>query len=169
MLAIRKQIVYFSGILKMNELSITHNHIPSMDIMAINRVRKIEEMALSMPQIEISTSHIIHSGMYARTITIPTGVMITGVLIKIATILIIQGNVIVYIGEEKLELCGYNILPASANRKQAFFALTDVHMTMIFPSEAKNIFDAEEQFTDDADKLISRKDTSINKIIITGE
>ena len=123
---------------------------------------------MQAPQVEIDTSHIIHGGMYARTIMIPAGVMLTGALIKIATLLIVQGDVLVYIGDKTIELTGYNVLPASANRKQAFFAKTNTFLTMIFPSQATDIESAELEFTDETNMLISRKN-SFNKIIITGE
>lgn len=153
----------------MNELSVVQNNIPAMSNMAIGKVRKLESFALCMPQIDIDTSHVIHAGMYARTIMIPAGVMITGALIKIATMLIVQGDVIAYIGDDTIELHGHTVLPASANRKQAFIAQTDTYLTMIFLSDAKSVEEAEEQFTDEADMLISRKDTVGNQVIITGE
>lgn len=152
----------------MNNLSIVQNNIPPMSEVAIDNVYQLESFALSLPQINIETSHIIHGGMYARTIMIPAGVMITGALIKIATILIVQGDVIVYIGDNEIALSGYNVLAASANRKQAFIAKTNVFLTMIFPSDAMSIVDAEKQFTDESDMLISRKCTD-NHIVITGE
>lgn len=151
-----------------NNLIVTQNYIPPMDQSAIDKVRKLESFSLAMPQIDISTSHLIHAGMYARTIMIPANTMITGVLIKIATILIVQGDVIVYIGDKSIELHGYNVLAASPNRKQAFVAITDTYLTMIFPSEAKNTEKAEEEFTDDAGMLMSRNSEN-NHITITGE
>lgn len=153
----------------MNELAAVGNHIPAMSDMAIDKVRKLESLSLRMPQVDIETSHFIHGGIYTRTIMIPAGVMITGVLIKVATILIIQGDVTAYIGDNTIELHGYNILPASANRKQAFVAQTDTYMTMIFPSKAKNIKEAEEEFTDETHMLISRKHDMVNQTAITGE
>lgn len=146
----------------MNELVHSSQHIPSMTSEMIDKVRKLESYSLDMPQIDVATSHLIHAGMYARTIVIPANIMITGALIKIATIIIVQGDVIMYIGDESIELHGYNVIPAQPNRKQAFIAKTDTYLTMIFPSDAKNIYDAEDQFTDEADMLISRKN-------ITGE
>lgn len=141
-----------------HELSVVRRHLPAMNDDSVNKVRSLESLSLkSLPQVEINTSHIIHGGMYARTIMIPAGVMLTGALIKIATLLIVQGNVLVYIGDETIELSGYNVLPASANRKQAFLAKTDTYITMIFPSNAKDVETAEMEFTDEADILISRK------------
>ncbi len=153
----------------MSELRIIGNSLPSMNKEAIYKVKVFESEVSKLPQIDIATSHIIHGGMYARTILIPAGAVLTGALIKIATILIVQGHAIVYIGNDSVEMSGYNVLPASANRKQAFFAKADTYLTMIFPSGAKDIDTAEMEFTDEINLLISRKGLSSNEIIITGE
>jgi len=153
----------------MNEMSTNHICISSMSDMEIEKVRAFESIALSMPQTDINTSHLLHAGMYARTILIPVGTVITGALIKIATILIIQGDIIAYIGDESVHLKGYNILPACANRKQAFYAKEDTYLTMLFSCDAKTIKEAEDMFTDEADMLLSRIDDTSNQIMITGE
>lgn len=131
--------------------------IPAMSDTAIDKVRQVETMAAQLPQIELEMQHVLHAGMYARTVRIPPGVMITGVLIKIPTLLIAQGDMVVYVGEEMRELSGYSILPASAMRKQAFVAQSEVFLTMVFPTDAKNVRDAEDEFTDEADLLMTRK------------
>lgn len=151
----------------MHNLIANNNSIPAMSTAAIDKVRQIEALALKMPQVDIGTQHIIHGGIYARTVMVPAKTMITGALIKVATLLIIQGDAIAYIGDKSLELRGYNILPASAMRKQAFIAQTDVYLTMIFATDVQGVKEAEEQFTDDSDSLISRH--MKNEIIITGE
>lgn len=153
----------------MNNLPVSANYIPAMSDIAIDKVRKFEELSLTTPQINIDTSHVLHGGMYARTIVIPAGVIITGALIKIATILIVNGEVTAYIGDRTIDLQGYNILPAGANRKQAFFARTDTSLTMIFPTKATTVKEAESEFTDEFDRLISNNKVSYNNIIITGE
>lgn len=143
------------------------SHIPTMSDSALGKIYEFESIALKQPQIDIHTSHIIHAGMYARTIKIPAGNVITGALIKIATLLIVQGDVIAHIGEESIEFSGYNVLPANAHRKQVFFAKSDTYLTMIFSSDAKTIKEAEEEFTDEAHLLLSRKNTLTDKIIMT--
>ncbi len=130
--------------------------VPSMGEEAIKNVRELESMSLKMPQVDIKTSHTFHAGMYARTIMIPKNTILTGALIKIATLLIVQGNVIVYIGGESLKLNGYNVLPACENRKQAFYAVEDTYLTMVFPTKARDISEAEDEFTDEASMLMSR-------------
>ena len=147
-----KLIVYSLRGFQMNELE-------------INRVYELEKLSMLLPQVGIATDHLIHAGMYARTIVIPKDVILTGALIKVATILIINGDVNV----NGTRFTGYNVLAANKNRKQAFHALEDTSLTMIFRTDVDNVADAEEEFTEEASLLISRKDDSINHILITGE
>jgi hypothetical protein len=153
----------------MSEIVTARRHIAAMGDAAIENVRRLESLASELPQVAIATDHVIHAGMYARTVMVPAGVMITGVLIKIATLLIVHGDAVVYVDGGPMRLRGYNVLPASAGRKQAFVAQTDTHLTMIFASDAKTAAEAERQFTDEIDRLSSRQDTESNRIIITGE
>lgn len=152
----------------MNDLALQKN-IPSMSDEQISLVRDMESLSLCMPQVAIETSHAIHGGMYTRSIMIPAGTMITGALVKVATMLIIQGDVVVYIGDDSIALSGHNVLPAGKNRKQAFVAITDVYLTMVFCSNAKSIREAEDEFTDESGNLISRQYDALNQIIVTGE
>lgn len=151
----------------MRELSVPIG-LPAMSRVAIGKVRAFEDASLErLPQIEIATEHVIHGGMYARTIMIPKGTILTGALIKLATLLIVSGDADVYIGGEAIELRGYSVLPASAGRKQLFVTGTDTHLTMIFPTTAKTVAEAERQFTDEYEKLFSAM--APNRTTITGE
>ena len=153
----------------MNNVAITQNHIPAMSAMAVEKVRQLENIVLSVPQTIIPTDHLFHAGIYARTIMIPSGVVLTGALIEIATVLIVHGDCVVYIGEKAKELHGYNVLAASAGRKQAFVALADTYLTMLFATDAKTVEEAEDWFTDESDLLFSRAEYAINNVTITGE
>ena len=153
----------------MSELAIAQNRIPAMSEMAIDNVRQLEDYVLGAKQTDIPTEHVFHAGVYARTIMIPAGVILTGAMIKIATVLIVSGDFIVYIGNEAIERSGYHVFAASANRKQAFIAKTDTYMTMVFATDSKTVSDAEEQFTDDFGRLMSRHADAINHIVVTGE
>lgn len=134
----------------------------------IEIVGRLEARLRDMEQILIPTTHHFHAGLYARTIRIPKGVVITGALIKISTMLIVSGHASVFVGGDVIDLRGYNVLPASAGRKQVFLAHVDTDLTMIFPSRAATVDEAEAEFTDETDLLMSR-DQQENLIIITGE
>lgn len=144
----------------MRDLSPARLHIGPMGPSAIERARRLETLASVLPQVSIGTDHVFHAGLYARTVLVPAGVMITGVLIKIPTVLIVSGDAIVHAEGGPLELHGYNVLPASAGRKQAFVALTDTHLTMIFGTSASDVDAVEREFTDELDKLVTRRENT---------
>lgn len=153
----------------MNSLTTKNNRLLPSTADNIDTVTALQDIIIQTPQAEIETSHIIHGGMYTRTIKIPAGVLLTGALIKVATVLIVQGDVLVYVGDKSVELHGYNVFAASANRKQVFMAMSDVYLTTVFPTSAKTVEEAENEFTDEANLLLSREQTDNNTIIITGE
>jgi len=132
-------------------------------------MRELEVATSQLPQVDIETQHIIHGGMYSRTILVPANSVLVGALINVPTILVICGDVTVAVNNGVLRLNGYNVLPASAGRKQAFTAHTDTYLTMVFATDADSVSAAEEQFTDEADKLMSRADGAANIVNITGE
>jgi len=153
----------------MDDLTIVEKRIATMTEVEIDAVRRLETIGIFMPQIKIATQHIIHAGMYARTVMVPAGVVLTGSLMKIATLLIIQGDFLLFIGGKAKELHGYNIFTGGPNRKQAGVAITDTNITMIFPTSAKTVEEAEEQFTDETSILFSRYPDAENHVIITGD
>lgn len=136
---------------------------------AVDTVRRLEASLMELPQVAVRTEHLIHGDMYARTVRIPAGAVLTGALIKRATVLIVSGHATVFTGGDTLELCGFHVLPGSAGRKQAFMAQADTCLTMLFPSQAQTVADAEAEFTDEAHLLLSRQGAGQDSTIITGE
>lgn len=165
----------------MNEVALHHqpkNHVvaasgnlrlPAMTDDDVAKVKAVEAASLAMcKQVEFPTSHLIHGGMYARTLHMPKGTVLTGALLKVATILIVKGDCAVFIGEETIELRGYSVLPGSAGRKQVFVSHTDVDMTMLFPTNVQTVAEAEKEFTDEYQMLMTNRIDSIHTLI-TGE
>lgn len=152
----------------MRGLVAAESHIPAMTPEAIGKVRELEAITRDLPQVEIATEHVLHGGMYARTIRIPAGVVLTGVFIRVPTLLVFDGIATVNAGSEHT-LVGYHVLAASAHRRQAFITHADTRLTMVFATQAKTIDEAEEEFTDEAHLLFSRKPSAENTIQITGE
>lgn len=151
-------------------LIVAHQHIPAMDAPSIQKVRDLERELLKHPQGQYYTNHVLHAGMYARTLITPPYTLITGVLIKIPTLLITHGEISAYVGNGTVRLHGYNVLPADAGRRQAVFSHdTEAYYTMVFPTNAKTVEDAERYFTDEYDLLASHRDEKFNHSVITGE
>lgn len=143
--------------------------LPAMSRDDLDKVRALERVALEQPQVRIRTQHMFHAGMYARTITIPAGILLTGALIKRSTLLIAHGNAAVYIGDRVIAIDGYRVMPGAPGRKQVFLAIKDTDLTMIFPTDAKTVEEAEAEFTDETGMLFSRRDPELDTVIFTGE
>jgi hypothetical protein len=128
---------------------------------AIDNVRRLEEYSLAnCEQVPIEIDHHIHGGMYIRTAHMPAEVLLTGALIKVPTFVIVRGHASIYVGEDApLVVSGYTVLAAAAGRKQAFFSHEPVSITMVFPTNAKTVEEAEEEMTDEAHMLTSRRNT----------
>lgn len=153
----------------MNAPALPSLAIPSMRPAEIARVAELELRVLERPQAEIATHHVLHAGVYCRTILMPAGTLLTGALVEIATVLIVAGDCSVAIGDGQPErLTGHHVLAAGPKRKQAFLAHADTHLTMIFATAAQSVEEAENEFTAEADRLMSRQPGHANTIIVTG-
>ena len=150
----------------MHTLAIPMATLPATTPEMVKALRALEDRLIGEEPVAIPTEHVIHAGMYARTIAIPKDTVLTGALIKRATLVIVTGAAAVLVGEEWLKLEGYNVLPASAGRKQVFVSYSPVVITMLFPTEAKTVEEAEREFTDEADRLLSRRQDA-NIAVIT--
>ncbi len=137
----------------MRDLTATRPTVPAMSAKAIHAIRALKERAQTQPQVSIEARHALHAGMYARTICIPAGVLITGALNTIPTLQIMSGHATVFIGSEDVELTGYAVLPVSGGRKQAVYAHADTLLTMLFPTAARTVEEAERAFTDEPASL----------------
>lgn len=126
---------------------------PAMAVEDVDKVSRLESQMRELEQIPIATTHHFHAGMYARTIRIPKGVCITGALIRIPTLLIFSGHCTVFAGCSPIELAGYHVIPGEAGRKQVFVAHEDTDLTMLFPTSATTVEEAEAEFTDESERL----------------
>lgn len=152
-----------------NTPATTIDRIAAISPEALGKVRRLEDHLLTLPQVDLDTTHVLHAGMYARTIRVPAGVVFTGALIKVASTLIISGDVVVTLGAKSSRLSGYHVLSCSAGRKQAFVTMGETFITMIFPTTADTVEQAEKEATDEAGALASHRNSAKNTIIITEE
>jgi len=155
------------------ELAITPNDLtttlapasPSM----LNQLAEVQRLLDSCPQTSLVTEHLIHGGMYARTIRRGTDSVTLGSIINRATILIIHGDCSLLIGDRRLDLTGYNVLAGLPGRKSFSWTHSPVEMTMICSTSAATVAEAEEEIFGEASDLLSRREGSSNQIIITGQ
>lgn len=150
-------------------LAATEKRVPAMTDASVERVKQLENVLMTFPQISLNTDHVLHGNMYARTVVMPKGAILTGALIKVPTLLIINGHCRVFVGNDAKDVHGYTVLAASANRKQAFLALEETSLTMVFHTDVDTIAEAEVEFTDEYESLASRKEGNHDSFVITGE
>lgn len=142
----------------------------SMSSGAIARVAETEaSLRAHNQQIGLKTRHVFHGGIYRRTVLLPKDAEMVGALIKIPTTVILWGDCFVKVDDEWQHMLGYNELTASAMRKQHFFANEDTHISMFFPSKARTVDEAEREFTDEFQNLLSRRIDAGEETIFTGE
>ena len=142
--------------------------LPATTPELLERLDALQAALVGNEPLDVRTDHVIHAGMYARTITAPRDMVLVGVLIKRPTLVILTGSVAVLAGDGWQELAGYNVIPASAGRKQVYVTRSTVTITMLFPTQARTVEEAEAEFTDETAVLLSRRQDA-NTVVITGE
>jgi len=130
---------------------------------------RLREVLKRCGEIPMPTDHVLHGGMYVRTIHMKPGEVVLGSLIKLPTTLILNGSVSVVSGSETAWYRGYNVIPGSAGRQGLFIAHSEVDLTMIVTTRAQTIEQAEEEVFAQCDLLTSRRDGNENTVTITGE
>lgn len=120
----------------------------------------IEELQ-KRPQPKIRTEHHLHAGVYSRTIYVPAGCVAVGLKIKLATQLICAGHFKLTDGTCSKEFKGFHVLEGFAGRRAAVYAVTNSAFTMLFATKAKSVEEAENEFTDEPERLLTRKETQI--------
>lgn len=131
--------------------------LPAMSADALEKVRALQDAIAECEQVNAPIEHLIHAGMYARTVRLGPGVALAGALLKVATTVIVSGDCTVFTGDEAVELTGYNVLAGSAGRKQAFLTHGEVCITAIFATSAATVREAEAEATDEHESLQTRR------------
>lgn len=123
----------------------------------IEEIKALEALAKNLPEAVVPTDHFIHAGCYARTCRIPAGVVLTSALIKVPTVVIVCGDVVVRADCMSRELHGFNVLRGMAGRKVAYQALSETFITMVYATAQTDPADCEPEFTDEYENLLTRR------------
>lgn len=127
------------------------------DLAEIDKVRRLEELNLQLPQRDLRTAMFAHAGMGVRTIFVQKGTTITGALTKIANVCIVSGDITVTTDEGPKRFTGYHVLPAVAGFKRAGYAHEDTWWTTIWKTDETEACAMEDEMTDEADMLQTRR------------
>lgn len=146
----------------MNEITQLETGFAAMSREDIQKIRSIREalkeelVANPDAEVEIPCEQHLHAGFYSRTIFIPKDTVAVGVTILKDTQLVISGHVLMNDGTHVVEIEGYRVLECKAGRAQIARTLKDTYMTMSFATDAKTIREAEDEFTDEPEQLLTR-------------
>jgi len=153
----------------MSELVPVHTRLAPTSPAAIEKVRALTGILLQAPQTKFVTEHMLHGGLYTRTVRLPADTVCTAVLILVPTVLITSGKATIYSDDELIHVEGYRVLPGSAGRKIAFVTHSDFSMSMLFTSEAKTVDEAQKEFTPEHELLVPLDRADEHLVLITGE
>lgn len=134
----------------------------------IAKIQGAVERLQKYPHVKFKTRHLIHGGVYYRTMNVRKGDIVAGCLIKVPTTLVISGKVVVYDGEGWTTYAGYHVIAGMPHRRQIFLGEEFSTMTMSFATKAMTVGDAEKYFTDEYESLLSSREGYENDVVITG-
>lgn len=120
-------------------------------------VRALEATLLAMPQVDMEAQHLVHGRMYARTILIPAGTLLTGALSNMDNICVMHGDITVTTHEGPMRLTGFHVLPARAGYKRAGVTHADTWWTTLIHTDLTDVAAIEDEFTDESGMLGSRR------------
>lgn len=93
---------------------------------------KLEKILLELPQVHMEPEHKFCEGMYARTILIPKGTLLTGIVHRDEFFFIIRsGDIIINDGEESKRVSTGFMEASPVGTKRAGLALDDTIVTTI--------------------------------------
>lgn len=131
------------------------NLLPQLS--TLEAVRELEDVLLTMPQVDLHTSHLIHAGMYARMIFIPAGTVLTGALTNADNVCVVYGDITVTTDDGPQRFTGFHVIPAKAGSKRAGVAHADTWWVTIHRTDQTELADIEDAMTGESDRLQTRK------------
>ncbi len=123
------------------ELAVKAEHLP---------IYRFEQALRSLPQVEIPLYHDFCKGIYARTILIPAGTMLTGAVHKDECFFLVRNGCILITTDDKPVRAesGFMVI-SKAGSKRAGFALVDTLVTTFHsnPEELRELDELWDHFT----------------------
>lgn len=113
------------------------------------KVERLEASMIGHEPIECPIRHIFASGIYAREMTVPAGVTLTGAVHKTCHLSILsKGRVVVATEDGVIELAAPSTLVAQPGAKRAIHALEETVWTTIHATETTDLDDLVSELTE---------------------
>lgn len=143
----------------MSDLALVARSLPPCTQSDLKVVEEIRERIGELEPVEVPTEGFFHAGTYVRSCLLKKGAVMSGAVIKVPTVLIVSGDCLMTVGSLVTHIQGYAVLRGEPGRSQVFRAFEDTFLTMFFATDAKTEDEAEREFTDEFDQLLSRRQT----------
>jgi hypothetical protein len=116
--------------------------------------------------IACETWHHFADGLVARTILIPAGACLTGLVHKTEHLNICHGDIEVWTEAGMRHLQGYHVLPSLPGAKRVGRTFADTYWTTVHlnPGNERDIARLEDALVEDADRLQSRRLARIENV-----
>ncbi len=108
----------------------------------IQDILKLENEILKYPQVELPLKHEFVDGVYARSMFIPAGTILTGAVHSKDCFSVIRyGELIIYTEDGMKQVKAGDMLPSTAGIKRAGYAIEDTYITgfMANPTNETNL------------------------------
>ncbi len=120
------------------------------------KVERLEQILLQGPQIDLKTTHKLSGGLYARTIQIPAGTVLTGAAHKKDHINIVQGDITVSTDEGMKRLTGQHVMTTKAGNKRVGLAHGDTTWTTVCQTFLTDLEEIENELVEEPERLQTR-------------
>lgn len=120
------------------------------------KVDRVERFIAAAPQVFIPVEHVLHGGLYTRTVTIPAGTYLTGAACRRDHVCVAMGDIDVTTDEGPRRLTGLNIIPVRAGMKRAGRTHADTRWALIVRTDATTVEEAEADLVEHPERLQSR-------------
>lgn len=116
-----------------------------------DKILELEDKIAAMPQIEGKVDHLFSDGLYARTLYIPAGAVLTGKVHKRDHInFLMKGTIRVMTDEGMKLLEAPQIISSKKGIKRAGFAITDTEWTTVHATTATDVATVEDEIAEES-------------------
>lgn len=123
----------------------------------LDDILKLESMILEGPQVDLLTEHTLSGGVYARTIHIPAGTVLTGATHKKDHVNVLFGDITVSTDNGMMRLSGYHVIPTKAGAKRVGYAHADTVWTTICETQLTDFEAIEDELVEESKMLQTRQ------------
>ena len=113
------------------------------------KVQALEDEIAKLPQVDCPVRHYFAPGLYAREMTIPAGVTLTGAVHRTEHLSTISaGRILVEDGTGMVEICAPYTFVSKPGAKRAGFAIEETVWTTYHPTETTDLDALAEELTE---------------------